>query len=794
MKPAAFTYHRAHDVADAVGLLTDLAAAGEDPKLIAGGQSLMPMMNFRLARPSALIDLGPLRRLPSMTALDAEAGTLTLGALVTHHAVETATLPDGFAVLARAMRWVGHLPIRSRGTVAGSLVHGDATAEWCLLALLLDAVVVTEGPAGRREIPADELFHGFYATAVEPDEVVVEVRFTRPAPHAALSEFARRHGDFAIVDAAVALDLAGRAGQRRTRRPRRRGTRPGAGAGGRGGPRGRRRAGPGAVRRRRRRRGRRDRPARRPAGHRRLPPPAHPHARRRRLRPGRGRPPMTTTDLPGVPPDVDPDQPERGERPATAPRFDGRRGRWVGASIPRHEDPRLLTGRGRFIDDIALSGMLHAGFVRATVAHAAITELDLTATREVHGVVAAYDAADLALGDIVAVLDRPAEEFTPTAMPILARGKVRFVGEPLALVVARDPYAVEDGIEAARVSYDAFDAVVSEETALAPGAPAVHEEAPDNVLLDVSMFDTPGVDEAFADAALTVDVTTRSGRQNALPLETRGVVASWDARDDQLLVQTCSQVPHQVRTMLARSLRIAERTVRVTVPDMGGGFGQKCVVGREEIAVAAAAQRLDRPVKWIEDRREALTAGFLAREQRYRTRAAFDADGRITALDVDVVCDMGAYSCYPFTAGIEPLMASAEMPSVYRVPAYRVRGRAITSNKAPTAPYRGVSRPQYVMAIERVMERAARELGLDPVEVRRRNVITEFPYTGVNGVTYDPGTYLESLDLAEATIRDEGWYEAREEAVDRGTGTSASASAASPSAPATGPRPSRSAR
>lgn len=209
MKPAAFTYHRAHDVTDAVGLLSDLAAAGEDPKLIAGGQSLMPMMNFRLARPSALVDLGPLRRLPSMTALDAEAGTLTLGALVTHHAVETATLPDGFAVLARAMRWVGHLPIRSRGTVAGSLVHGDATAEWCLLALLLDAVVVTEGPSGQREIPADELFHGFYATAVEPDEVVVEVRFTRPAPHAALSEFARRHGDFAIVDAAVALELAG---------------------------------------------------------------------------------------------------------------------------------------------------------------------------------------------------------------------------------------------------------------------------------------------------------------------------------------------------------------------------------------------------------------------------------------------------------------------------------------------------------------------------------------------------------------------------------------------------------
>jgi carbon-monoxide dehydrogenase medium subunit len=219
VKPAAFTYHRAHDVTDAVGLLTDLAAAGEDPKLIAGGQSLMPMMTFRLARPSALVDLGPLRRVPAMTAIAESSddgsssaslrlpGTLTLGALVTHHAVETAALSPGFAVLTDAMRWVGHLPIRSRGTVAGSLVHGDATAEWCLLALLLDAVVVAEGPAGRREIPADELFHGFYATAVDPDEVVVEVRFTRPAPHAALSEFARRHGDFAIVDAAVALEI-----------------------------------------------------------------------------------------------------------------------------------------------------------------------------------------------------------------------------------------------------------------------------------------------------------------------------------------------------------------------------------------------------------------------------------------------------------------------------------------------------------------------------------------------------------------------------------------------------------
>jgi carbon-monoxide dehydrogenase large subunit len=209
----------------------------------------------------------------------------------------------------------------------------------------------------------------------------------------------------------------------------------------------------------------------------------------------------------------------------------------------------------------------------------------------------------------------------------------------------------------------------------------------------------------------------------------------------------------------SRCLRLDERAVRVVVPDMGGGFGQKCVVGREEIAAAAAALRLQRPVKWIEDRKDALSASFLAREQHYRARAAFDAEGRILALDTDVVCDMGAYSCYPFTAGIEPLMASAEMPGVYQLPAYRVRGRAVTTNKAPTGPYRGVSRPQYVMVMERLFERAARELGLDPVEIRRRNVITDFPYKGVNNITYDPGSYLESLNLCERLVKDEGWYE-----------------------------------
>ncbi|WP_407285446.1 xanthine dehydrogenase family protein molybdopterin-binding subunit [Streptomyces sp. BP-8] len=431
----------------------------------------------------------------------------------------------------------------------------------------------------------------------------------------------------------------------------------------------------------------------------------------------------------------------------------------VGRSVARREDPRLLSGRGRFVDDIALPGMLHAQFVRSTVAHGEIASIDLSAVRRVPGVVAAFTADDLALGDITAQLGRPVSEYVPTAMPVLARGKVRFVGEPVAIVVARDAYAVEDGLEAARVTYTTLPPVMSEEAALAPDAPLVHAEAARNTLVDVSLFATDGIDGIFDSAPCVVHVDTRTGRQNALPLETRGVVAHWDDREEQLVLQTCTQVPHQVRTVASRSLRLDERAVRVVVPDMGGGFGQKCVVGREEIAAAAAALRLRRPVKWIEDRKDALSASFLAREQHYQVRAAFDADGKILALDADVVCDMGAYSCYPFTAGIEPLMASAEMPGVYRVPAYRVRGRAVTTNKAPTAPYRGVSRPQYVMVVERLFERAARELDVDPVEIRRRNVITDFPYTGVNAITYDPGSYLESLNLCERLVKDEGWYD-----------------------------------
>jgi carbon-monoxide dehydrogenase large subunit len=433
---------------------------------------------------------------------------------------------------------------------------------------------------------------------------------------------------------------------------------------------------------------------------------------------------------------------------------------WVGVALPRREDPRLVSGRGRFVDDLEHSAALFAAFVRSPSAAAEITAVDLTRVTTVDGVRGAFSAADLGVTGLTALLER--EDFVATTMPILARDSVRYVGEPVAIVLAEDQYAAEDGTELAAVEFAPRQPVTSTENAEAEGAPRVHAELAGNAFIDVTPFNDD-VDEIFENAACVVQTALRSGRQYALPLEPRGCLAEWVDRDDQLVVHISTQVPHQVRSALARCLGLHERQVRVIVPDVGGGFGLKCVIGREEIAVAAAALRTRRPVKWIEDRREGLLASFHGRQQHYRARAAFDGEGRILALDADIRCDVGAYSVFPFTSGVEPLMAATELPGAYKVPRYRARARAVATNKAPTAPYRGVSRPQIVLVMERLMERAARRLGLDSVEVRRRNLIDTFPYVGVNGITYDPGSYQESLELCHRRLREEGWFQLRED-------------------------------
>ncbi|MDP4502300.1 xanthine dehydrogenase family protein molybdopterin-binding subunit [Nonomuraea turcica] len=441
-------------------------------------------------------------------------------------------------------------------------------------------------------------------------------------------------------------------------------------------------------------------------------------------------------------------------------------GRWIGAALPRKEDPRLLQGRGRFVGDLEPPGTLHAAFARSPVAAGALRSVDLTSALAVPGVVAAFAAADLGLTGLRAVLERP--EFHPSTMPILAEDAVRHVAEPVAVVVAEDAYAAEDGAEAVIADIEPGEAVSSLRRAL--DAAPLHDGVASNVFVDLTMFDDPELDTIVGAAPLVLEEAFTSGRLAALPMEGRACLAEWSDRDDQLVVHVSTQVPHQVRTAIATSLGLPESRVRVVAPDVGGGFGLKCVAGREEIAVAALAHRLRRPVKWVEDRQENLTAAFHAREQEYDIRAAFDADGRILAVDADIRCDVGAYSVFPFTSGVEPLMAATELPGPYKLRHYRVRSRAVATNKAPTAPYRGVSRPQITFVMERLMDKAAARLGLDPAEVRRRNLISkdEFPYTGVTGITYDPGSYRESLDLATERLRAEGWYDLRAAARDEG--------------------------
>lgn len=419
--------------------------------------------------------------------------------------------------------------------------------------------------------------------------------------------------------------------------------------------------------------------------------------------------------------------------------------RWVGRSVPRVEDMRHLTGRGMFVDDIERPWTLHAAFVRSPFGAARVRAVSVEAALEVPGVETVVTSADLeGYSGLRPVLHRP--EFSAVEMPLLSGDAIRHSGEPVAMVLADSPHAAEDAAEAVAVEYERREPVVSLDAALAEDAPAVHEEVEGNVLLDVCDPEDEELEELFEVARTVVTATFDTGRVAAVPMEGRACLAEWDAREDTLILRTSTQVPFVVRTAVADVLGLPQQRIRVIAPDVGGGFGQKCVVSREELLVSIAALKCGRPVKWTEDRQENMMAAFHGHEQRYEASAAFDEDGRLLALKADILCDVGAYSCYPFTCGVEPLMAATEMPGVYKLKRYWSRARAVTTNKVPMAPYRGVSRPQFTFVMERLMQKAAKHLGLDAVEIRKRNLPTseDFPYESPTGVIYDPGSYIES--------------------------------------------------
>jgi aerobic carbon-monoxide dehydrogenase large subunit len=438
---------------------------------------------------------------------------------------------------------------------------------------------------------------------------------------------------------------------------------------------------------------------------------------------------------------------------------------WVGRSIPRVEDARHLTGRSMFVDDIERPRMLYVAFVRSPFGAARVKGVSVEDALEIPGVERAITRSDLeGIPGLEPMLHRP--EFVGVEIPLLSGDSIRHAGEPVAMVLADSPHAAEDGADAVQVDYERQEPIVSLDAALAEDARTVHEEMEDNLLLDVSTSDDPEVDKAFEGAQVVVEATFETERVAAVPMEGRACLAEWDVREDKLVLYTSTQVPHIVRTALADVLELPQQRIRVVAPDVGGGFGQKCVVSREELLVSIAARRLGGPVKWVEDRQENLTASFHGHEQRYEVSAAFDEEGRILALKADIACDVGAYSCYPFTCGVEPLMAQAEMPGPYRLKRYWSRARAVTTNKVPMAPYRGVSRPQFTFVMERLMQKAAKRLGMDAVEIRRRNLITaeEFPYESPTGVVYDPGSYVESLEKCAEALDFDAWKKRQEEA------------------------------
>jgi carbon-monoxide dehydrogenase large subunit len=415
---------------------------------------------------------------------------------------------------------------------------------------------------------------------------------------------------------------------------------------------------------------------------------------------------------------------------------------WVGRRLPRLEDPTILRGLGNYVADVAVDANLYATFIRSPIAAGKLKQASAPEG------VQCYFARDIIAQPIRPVLNRP--DYVAVEMPILAFDDIRFAGEPIAVVLASTQAESEDLAELVDFDIDVLAPVLDTQSASASGTRPVHDvDFPSDVNVVInSNIKTPNFDEVFAAADVVVEVEVISHRQSAMPLETRGSVASFDPRTGRTTLTTSTQMPHIVQLGICESLGIPVSELRVIAPDVGGAFGGKMSLAREDVALVALARKLRTSIAWIETRSENFLSSWHSREQVYRVEGAFK-DGYLTALKADILADVGAYSCYPVTFGVEPLMAMAELPGPYNFAEYSVRSRAVITNKCPIAPYRGVSRPVQTLAMERLIETAAREMNMDPWELRDRNLIHEFPYRSPSGLVVDPGSYRESLRLAK---------------------------------------------
>ena len=422
----------------------------------------------------------------------------------------------------------------------------------------------------------------------------------------------------------------------------------------------------------------------------------------------------------------------------------------IGKPLPRKEDYRFLTGTGRYLDDIVPKGVLTASFVRAPHAHARIVAIHTEAARALPGVVGVFTGADLAQWTTSLRQAPPIEGLQPVAMTTLPIDKVRFHGDPVAVVVARDRYLAEDAAELVEVEYEVLPALASASAALAQGAVLVDETLPNNLVSHQS-FAAGDVAARKAEAARVVETTFDLHRHTHVPMETRGCLADWDRGRAHLTMHIGTQAPHPMRSALAGRLGLAESQVTVISPDIGGGFGQKIALYREELTVAALSRQLDRPLHWREDRMENLTSASHARETHCVTRAAVRDDGRILGLELELTEDFGAYSFFP--ANYMARVIAMILTGPYKIADYAFDVKVVLTNKCGNGPMRApMAITSWVM--DGTIDAVARDLGLDPLEVRRVNALRaeDLPYPMATGELLEDITPFETFKAAVAAI------------------------------------------
>jgi carbon-monoxide dehydrogenase large subunit len=443
--------------------------------------------------------------------------------------------------------------------------------------------------------------------------------------------------------------------------------------------------------------------------------------------------------------------------------------RFIGKPLKRKEDPRLIQGISHYVDDLQLSGMHYAAFARSPYAHAKIRSVDLSKARHAPGVVLALSGADIdgAVQAVPCAAQIP--DMKSAARPVLARDRVLFVGEAVAVVVASDRYAARDALDLVEVDYEPLTPIVNPEKAIAKGATPMHPGHKDNVAFK---WELEGGDlkAAFKSADKVIKQRIVNQRLIPVPIETRGVLADYKPGEGQLTVWSSTQIPHLLRTQIASMLNFPETLVHVICPEVGGGFGTKLNVYPEEAMVAYLAIQLGKPVKWTESRRENFQATIHGRDQIDDVEVAIKRDGTILGLRCHVIADLGAY--YQLLTPLIPTLTGLMMTGCYKIPAARMEITGVFTNKMSTDAYRGAGRPEATYLIERVLDLVAAELKKDPVEVRRKNFPQpeDFPYATPTGLIYDSGDYQKALDLAlkvadykklrqeQAKLRKEGRY------------------------------------